>query len=113
MVIGAPCTPCSFDQFWIWTGQYMHKGSMFHMVGLAAMCWALWRVRNNICFEKKIVKSPTEIICLASCFITFWAALQKGDKELLEAGAEALKSAVLHFHPHEAPPEDAGVMLLQ
>jgi hypothetical protein len=28
-------------------------GKKFHMVGLAAICWALWRSRNNIFFENK------------------------------------------------------------
>jgi len=32
----------------------MGQGGKYHMVGLAAVCWALWRARNNVCFEKKI-----------------------------------------------------------
>ena len=27
------------------------------MVRLAAVCWALWKTRNNLCFEKKMIKS--------------------------------------------------------
>ncbi|KAG2637580.1 hypothetical protein PVAP13_2NG541000 [Panicum virgatum] len=60
-----------------------------------------------------VVRSPTEIICLASSFIFYWAELQmEEDKAKLEAGAEALEKAALSFHPQEAQAEDAGVVLL-
>ncbi|KAF8765575.1 hypothetical protein HU200_008411 [Digitaria exilis] len=50
------------------------------MVGLAALCWAIWKSQNS----------------------------KHGDKEAMEAGAEAIKATALHFHPHEAPADDAG-----
>jgi hypothetical protein len=49
---------------------------------------------------KKPVLSPTEIVCVASSFISYWAGLHnEGDKQALEIGAEAMKNAALHFHP--------------
>ena len=49
--------------------------------GLAAICWALWITRNNICFHGKVVISPTVIVCLASSFISYWSDMQlDGDK---------------------------------
>lgn len=65
---GADCRPSSFYQFWLWVEIFMRNGEKFFMVGLAAICWA-WRARNNIYFEKKIVRSPIEIMYLASSFI--------------------------------------------
>ncbi|KAF8659232.1 hypothetical protein HU200_058637 [Digitaria exilis] len=38
------------------------------MVGLAAVCWLLWKARNNNCFEYKKIRSPTEMTCLFSSF---------------------------------------------
>ena len=112
-VVGADSRPCSFDQFWVWAKRFLPLGGKFLYVGLAAICWALWRMRNTIHFDKKVVRSPTEIICLASLFIFYWAKLQmEEDKAKLEAGAEALKKAALSFHPQEAQAEDAGVVLL-
>jgi len=82
-------------------------------VGLAAICWAIWKARNNICFEKKLISSPTEKICSASSFISYWAGLQdESGREELEAGAGALKTAALYFHSHD-PSEGAGTVLLQ
>ena len=53
IVVGAPCRPCSFDQFWRWAQVYMSGGKTFLMVGLAAICWAIWRSRNSSCFDGK------------------------------------------------------------
>jgi hypothetical protein len=49
-------------------------------------------MRNAVCFERKRVRSPTKIICLASSMLSYWVCLQKDDvKGILESGAEALK----------------------
>jgi hypothetical protein len=69
-----------------------------------------------VCFEGKHVRSPSEIICLASSLVSYWAGLQKDDsKEILEAGAEMLKNAALTFHTHMTHQDDpgAGTVLLQ
>jgi hypothetical protein len=84
--------------------RYLHNYKKIHFVGLSAICWAVWKIRNATHFEKNSVRSPTEIICLASSFIVYWADLQKeeGVKQALEAGAEAMKEAI-----------DNGAILLQ
>lgn len=85
----------------------------FHMVGLSAICWALWKARNLVCFEQRRLKSPTEMLCSASAFLSFWAGLQKAeDRVQLEAGAEILKKAALYFHQEGASSGNAGVVLL-
>lgn len=103
MVVGAPCRPVSFNQFWIWVNIYLKGGKKYFMVGLGAICWAIWKARNDICFDKKLIRSPTEIICTISSFLTYWTDLQaQEDKDALEGGAEALKKMALHLHPHQA-----------
>jgi hypothetical protein len=53
--------------------------------------------------------SPTEIVCLATSFLLYWAGLQKEeDKGALEMGAGALKEAALAFHPQIQPRDDQG-----
>jgi hypothetical protein len=48
---------------------------------------------------KKSIKSPNEIICLASPFISYWSGLHKQeDNQDLEDGAQALKEAAIHIH---------------
>jgi hypothetical protein len=82
---------------------------------LAALCWAIWRTKNAVFLIKKSVKSPNEIIYLASSFIFYWSGLHKqGDKQDLEDGAQALKEAVLLVHQHQtAAAQTIGVALLQ
>ncbi|KAF8656976.1 hypothetical protein HU200_060429 [Digitaria exilis] len=70
------------------------------MLGMAAVCWSLWKARNNNCFENKKIRSPTEIICSVSSFLSYWA------------GAEVLKNTALHLHPQQASPADSGTVLL-
>jgi hypothetical protein len=40
-----------------------------HVVGMTALCWALWKLRNRAYFEKKLIKSPAEIMCYACFFL--------------------------------------------
>jgi hypothetical protein len=59
-----------------------------------------------MCFEKKIIRSPTEIICLTSSFIVSWANLQQeGNREVLVAGAEGSES-----HGAESEPQEASTL---
>jgi hypothetical protein len=63
--------------------------------------------------RKKPIKSPTEIVCLASSLIMCWAGLhQEGERLDLEAGAEAMKATALHFHPRrDSGVEDDGAVV--
>jgi hypothetical protein len=82
----------------------MPECKKIHFVGLASICWAIWKTRNLVCFEGKTVKSPTEIVCLASSFIAYWAGIhEQKEKAMLETGAEAMKVTTLHFHSMQDP----------
>ena len=60
---------------------FMKQADKYHMVAIV-----------NICFEKKLVRSPAEIICFALSFVSLWAELHRQEHRVaLEAGAEALK----------------------
>jgi hypothetical protein len=51
--LGVHCRPNSWNQYWIWVQRALPQAPKFHTIGLAAVCWAIWRIRNNVCFEKK------------------------------------------------------------
>ena len=59
VVVKADCRPSSFSQFWMWANKFMPSHKKFHMIGLAAICWAIWLTRNAISFERKKCRSPT------------------------------------------------------
>jgi hypothetical protein len=75
--LGSVCRPNSMEQYWFWIQKILPQSPSLYAVGLAAVIWAIWRTRNAACFDKKRVKSPTEIVCLICSFLTYWAGLLK------------------------------------
>lgn len=96
---GSDCRPSNFDQYWVWISNSFPQGQQLYAMGLAAICWAIWRTRNSICFEQKIMKSPIEIVCMICLFLVYWAGLFKEEMEKQSIqGAEVLKKTALCFH---------------
>jgi hypothetical protein len=61
------------------------------MLGLAVVCWAIWKSRNAVCFEKKILRNPLKIVCSACAFMRYWASLYPGiTKEVIEEGVDVM-----------------------
>jgi hypothetical protein len=60
-----------------WFAKFAKNMTNIHVVGLAALCWALWKLRNRACFEKKLIKSPSEISCYGCSFLRYWSGLHK------------------------------------
>jgi hypothetical protein len=55
--------PCSYAQHWPWIVDALPGESKIYMLGLAAVCWAIWKAHNKTCFEKKNpIKSPSEVL---------------------------------------------------
>lgn len=50
----------------------------FHSLGIAAICWAIWKTRNCICFEGKKIHDAVSILCHACALIKYLAALAEG-----------------------------------
>jgi hypothetical protein len=90
------------NQFWFWIHKNLPQAPMVHVVGLAAVIWAIWRTRNVVCFNKKRVKSPTEIVCLICSFLTYWTGLlEEGLKDQVIQGAKLVKASALFFHKQD------------
>jgi hypothetical protein len=63
---------------------------------LAAVCWALWLARNNLCFEKKRINNPSEIIYSACTFMDYWSGLYPDDTQVLnKKGVQVMIQAVV------------------
>jgi len=99
MSLGVVCRPNSLEQYWTWVQNILPQAPSMHTVSLAAVVWAIWRTRNNVCFNKKKMRSPSEIVCLICSFLAYWTGLFKEDlKEQVIQGAEVVKSTALFFH---------------
>lgn len=66
------------------------------MWGVAAICWAIWKARNNACFEKKLIKNPVQIICHACALMKYWTGLFADiNREELEDGVNTMLKVAL------------------
>jgi hypothetical protein len=94
--LGATNIPTSFDQSWKWCEKWIPNGKQYYAVGIAAICWSLWKMRNKVCFEGKKLHNPLEIVSHACALMKYWAGLHKDvDKEVLIQGVNTmLKIAV-------------------
>jgi hypothetical protein len=103
--LGAANIPTSFEQSWRWCARWLPNGNQFHATGIAAICWAIWKMRNQICFDRKKFHNPLEIISHACALMKHWAGLQTDiDKEALVQGAEAMfQIAVRLLAERQAP----------
>ena len=48
-------------------------------VRVAAVCWAIWRCRNDIIFNKCKVNSILQVIFREMYWLRFWAQLQRDE----------------------------------
>lgn len=60
--IDAVNVPRSFEQFWRWCDIWLPAGKQFHTVGIAAICWTIWKARNKVYFEGKTLTNIMSII---------------------------------------------------
>lgn len=67
--LGANNIPTSFAQSWKWCEQWLPNRKQFYAVGIAAICWSIWKMRNKVCFDGKKFQNPIEIICHACAFM--------------------------------------------
>jgi hypothetical protein len=66
------------------------------IAGVAAICWAIWKLRNRACFEGKLIQTPVELICFAVVFMKYWAGLNvQADGDALRHGADTIQQTAL------------------
>lgn len=57
----------------------------FFALGIVAIFWAIWKVRNKACFDDKTVKNNVEVLCYACALMKYWSGLySEEDKAMLE-----------------------------
>jgi hypothetical protein len=65
--------PSNYDQFWMWVAKALPGGSEVYMLGLAAVCWAIWKTRNEMCFEKKRINNRNFFLGLCIYAVLGWS----------------------------------------
>jgi hypothetical protein len=55
------------------------------------ICWAIWKARNKLCFEKKPIKGPVEIMFSDCALMKYWVGLYPEDaQKMINAGVETM-----------------------
>ena len=112
LAFGAHSRPSNFSQYFCWVAKLLPRRTNLHVVLVAALCWALWKLRNRACFDLKLIKNPVEIICYACSFLKYWAGLQLGaDKDDILAGANKLQSVASFIQSTSATKSPGGGLI--
>ena len=56
-------------------------GHVVHTFCVAAICWAIWKKRNEACFENKLLRNPIDILIYACALMSYWAGLYGSDMQ--------------------------------
>jgi hypothetical protein len=114
--MGVRCVPNSFWQAMAWLHAYFPGFERFYTIIIAAICWAIWNVRNKITFDKHILRSPSEISYFAVALIVYWTGLQKPeDKSYLSEGAKKMAQAAAAVYSRRATtsPNQTQMLLIK
>jgi RsiW-degrading membrane proteinase PrsW (M82 family) len=68
-------------------------------VGTAALCWAIWRCRNDVIFKKMKTNSIMQVIFRGAYCLRSWAQLQRDEqaKDALTLMSKKLEIIVLEI----------------
>jgi hypothetical protein len=68
-------------------------------VGVAAICWAIWKCRNNVVFKKTKFNSILQVIFRGAYGLRFWTQLQRKEqaKDTLIAMSRKLEVVALQI----------------
>ena len=68
-------------------------------VGVAAFCWAIWRCRNDVIFNKIKTNSIMQVIFRGAFWLRSWAQLQRDEsaKDALSRLSKKLEIIALEF----------------
>jgi hypothetical protein len=107
---GQKCRPKTYNQFWEWIPKALQGGDKYYMFGLSVIRWAIWKCRNKVCFEKKLLKNPSVILHSACSFMCYWAGLHStGSQEMINSGVDLMvKTAVKKHGKADNTTEDPG-----
>jgi hypothetical protein len=100
------CRTTSYAQYWAWIPIALPGGEKVYMVGLAAICWVIWKGRNRVCFEKKQWRNPGELVYSTCAFLWYWAGLQAEDmQQLIVSGVDLVMRTAMKLLGKKSGPK--------
>jgi hypothetical protein len=65
------------DMFGEWIKSFPKRQRHLVMCGASAVCWVLWKTRNDVCFNRTSLSDPANVIYRLCNLLNGWAILQK------------------------------------
>jgi hypothetical protein len=97
--------PASYSQFWAWMKKSLPDGENMYMFGLAAVCWATWKTRNRICFDKIIIRNVSEILFYAIALMRYWTGLHPEETQrMIDVGVNQMMKTAMRLVRRTATP---------
>ena len=90
-IVGTDRCPKNLWQAVVWFYSFFPKMRDLAIVGIASVCWALWKIRNKVTFDDHRMRTPCEVVFHAASLLNYWAGLPKdADKDFLKLGSEKM-----------------------
>jgi hypothetical protein len=75
------------DLFGPWINIFSKTEKNLVLFGCGAAIWAIWRARNDCCFNVTLIDDPTNVIFSCCFWIDAWSIRQKKKEKLVEQGS--------------------------
>ena len=86
---------------WLWLNQFDASIKYQALVGVAAICWAIWLSRNDYVFNNAKIHTLVQVIYRRTHWIRSWAAFQKkGKSNLLKQACASLERVTMEIFAH-------------
>jgi hypothetical protein len=72
--------------FGSWINSFSKTEKSMILFGCGAVIWAIWRSRNDCCFNDSLITDPTNVILLCCFWIDAWTIRQKEREKPMEQG---------------------------
>jgi hypothetical protein len=81
-----------------WLRSYSKEQRNLVLIGMSALCWAIWISRNDLIFNKSQYISILQVIFRGVFWIRSWVVLSKQEgRNILKVGCLMLESVALPF----------------